>query len=243
MLGFQSGGIYGRVALQPLEAWLEYVKWSALSAEQVAADTGISSIWTWGWGTFFKNDPDADKPTAACVELWTRDPTLCDAPSVAPPDFDQSLTEGQLSALPQAAVCTFSSGAIATGAVDRVTTLTNDRQLALNALFVRLVQRRQEPLKASDVLAAERLIVRVRFHNRRSLYLAALAARGLTVDVARGIIGDEVARARIGPTVASWTVGQEQPLLDTALCHGDQLPAIGDAKLAKLVPFLKITRS
>jgi hypothetical protein len=243
MLGFQSGGIYGRVGLQPLSAWLQYVKWNVLSAQQVAADTGISSLWVWGWGVFSTAGADPDKPVAACVELWTRNTGLCDAPSVAPPDFDQSLTEGQISSLPQSATCTLSNGAIPTAAVDRITALTSDRQLALNALFGRLVQRQQQPLKSSDVLAAERLIVRVRFHNQRALYLDALAQRGIGLDVARGIIGDEVARSRIGASVASWTVGQEQPLVDTAICRGDQLPAVSNVKLAKLVPFLKLTRS
>jgi hypothetical protein len=243
MLGFQSGGIYGRAGLQPLSAWLEYVKWSVLDAQQVAADTGISSVWVWGWGVFSPSGADADKPVAACVELWTRNPALCDAPSTAPPDFDQSLTEGQIASLPETATCTFQTGAIPTAAVTRVATLTNDPQLALNALFVRMIQRGQQPLKAGDVLAAERLIVRVRFHNKRALYLAALASRGLSLDVARGVIGDEVARSRMGLSVAATTVAQEQPLLDTAVCRGDQLPALGDVKLAKLVPFLKITRS
>ena len=242
MLGFQSGGAYGRVGLQPLSAWLEYAKWSVLDARQVAADTGVSTLWAWGWGVFSAAGADPDKPAAACVELWTRDPALCDAPSIAPPDFDQSLTEGQIASLPDTATCSFSTGTIPTAAVDRVAALTNDRQLALNALFARLVQRAQQPLRASDVLAAERLIVRVRFHGRRSLYLDALAARGLSIDVARGVTGDEVARTRLGPSVASWTAGQETPLLDSAICRGDQLPAAGDVKLANLVPFLKLTR-
>jgi hypothetical protein len=241
MLGFQSGGGYGRVGLQPLSAWLEYIKWSVLDAQQVAADTGASTLWAWGWGVFSTAGADADKPTAACVELWTRNPALCDAPSIAPPDFDQSLTEGQISSVPAAAVCSLSTGLIPSASLDRVTTLTNDRQVALNALFGRLVQRAQQPLRASDVLAAERLIIRVRFRGQRALYLNALAGRGLSLDVARGIIGDEVARARLGPSVASWTVGQETPLLDSAICRADQLPAVGDVKLAKLVPFLKIT--
>ena len=52
-LGFHSApGMLGREGLQPLPAWLDYVKWNALAAEQVAAEEGISSIWSWGWAAF-----------------------------------------------------------------------------------------------------------------------------------------------------------------------------------------------
>jgi hypothetical protein len=245
MLGFQSGGLYGRAGLQPLSAWLQYVKWSALAAEQVAADTGVASIWAWGWGTFSKAGADVDKPTAACVYLWTRSPSLCDALALAPPDFDQSLTEGQISSLSPTAVCSFAAGTIPSGGLDRVmTALTGDRARALSALFARLVQRTQAPVGSVQTLAAEKLLIRVRFGGSRARYLAALASRNLPLTVARGIIADEIARktlyASVGP-IAAWTVARETPLLDTAICVQDQLPPVGDVKLANLVPFLKLT--
>src|SRR5262249_6137267 len=168
MLGFQSGGAYGRVGLQPLSAWLQYVKWNALDARQVAADTGAGTIWAWGWGTFSPTGVDPDKPTGACVSLWTRDPALCDVTAIAPPDFDQDQTAGQLSAIPETATCTTASGPISTAALTRVATLTGDPQQALNALLARLVQRASVPLRAIDILAAERTIVRVRFHGSRA---------------------------------------------------------------------------
>ena len=81
-LGFHSApGMLGREGLQPLPAWLDYVKWNALAAEQVAAEEGIDSIWSWGWAAFTPGGADPDKPLAACAYLWTRDPALCDAPS------------------------------------------------------------------------------------------------------------------------------------------------------------------
>jgi hypothetical protein len=245
MLGFQSGGVYGRAGLQPLSAWLQYVKWSTLGAQQVAADTGVGSVWSWGWGTFSRAGADADKPTAACVYLWARSQSLCDAPVTAPADFDQSLDQGQISSLAPTAVCSLAAGTLPTGAVDRITALTGDRGRALSALFARLVQRAQAPVGTAETLAAERLLIRARFRGSRGLYLTTLAARSLPLTVARGIIADELARKTLYPSVgplAAWTAAQETPLLDTAICVQDQLPAVGDVKLANLVPFLKLTR-
>ncbi len=86
VLGFQSGpGKGGREGLQPSHAWLEIVKQDTLAARQVASELGVGSIWSWGWGTFDAAGADVDKPRAACVYLWTRDPTLCDGPQVAGP--------------------------------------------------------------------------------------------------------------------------------------------------------------
>ena len=45
MLGFQSGGMYGRVGLQPLAAWLQFVKLNALAARHVAAELGVGTVW------------------------------------------------------------------------------------------------------------------------------------------------------------------------------------------------------
>ena len=88
MLGFQSGGIYGRHGLQPREAWLRFVKLNALAARHVARERGVGTVWSWGWGTFNTWGADADKPLAACVYLLTRDSSLCDAPSASGPAFN-----------------------------------------------------------------------------------------------------------------------------------------------------------
>ena len=75
MLGFQSGrGAAGREGLEPTSAWLDYVKAQALAAREIAAETGIATIWSWGWGTFGPQSADADKAAAACVYLWARRP-------------------------------------------------------------------------------------------------------------------------------------------------------------------------
>ncbi|MEA2281468.1 MAG: hypothetical protein QOK21_2075, partial [Solirubrobacteraceae bacterium] len=52
-LQFQSApGKGGRNGLQPKSAWLEIVKLQALAAKQVAAETKIQGVWSWGWPSF-----------------------------------------------------------------------------------------------------------------------------------------------------------------------------------------------
>ena len=76
-------GTGGREGLEPAARWFEVAKWQALAARQVAAELGLAHIWSWGWGTYNSDGADADKPGAACVWLWARDRSLCDAPATA----------------------------------------------------------------------------------------------------------------------------------------------------------------
>src|SRR5579862_5849768 len=136
MLGFQSGGTVGRAGLQPLSSWLEYVKLATLAAKEVSGELGVGSIWDWGWGTLSASGADPDKASAACVALWTRDPSLCDAPDRA--DFDLSLTEGQLSTLPPYAQCVIDGRVLPTNQLTEATQLLGSQSAALTALFERL---------------------------------------------------------------------------------------------------------
>ena len=96
-LQFQSApGEGGRQGLEPSSAWFEFVKLEALAAKQVASELPVEGIWSWGWPSFSTAGNDPDKPAAACVYLWARDPSLCDGPAKAGPGFDASRTEGQL---------------------------------------------------------------------------------------------------------------------------------------------------
>ena len=53
MLGFQSGDAFGgRAGLQPTAAWLEIVKLQSQAGLVVARELALSSLWSWGWGTF-----------------------------------------------------------------------------------------------------------------------------------------------------------------------------------------------
>ncbi len=243
MVGFQSIGIYGRVRLQPLSAWLEFVKLNALAARQVAAETGIGTIWSWGWGTFSPASADADKPTAACVYLWARDRSLCNAAAVVPADFNQSLTEGQI-ALPSSTQCSVGTKAISKASLEAYTAIAGSRQTAYAALFTRLVQRDAVPaIPAADVAAAERRVINARFRGSLKAYLARLQASNVTRARAREVLADELRRARLkeqlgGAPITPWTLDQQTKALTTATCAADELPPVKDVRFATYLPFL-----
>jgi hypothetical protein len=193
-LQFQSApGTGGRQGLQPRSAWLEFVKLQALAAKQVATETKIEGVWSWGWPSFSTAGVDPDKPAAACVYLWARDPKLCDAPSIAGPGFNTSRTEGQLS-LPASVRCTFDAGRILKSDVARTAALTGDLDSAATALLQRVVLRAQQHVDPVTVLSAERAIVRDRFGGSVARYRAAVTAAHITLPDARAIIADRLAR-------------------------------------------------
>lgn len=215
-LQFQSApGEGGRQGLEPRAAWLEIVKLQALAAKQVASETKIQGVWSWGWPSFSTAGNDPDKGAAACVYLWARDQKLCDAPALV--RFDTSLTEGQL-ILPASVRCTLGGdGRILKNDVARVAQVTGDRDSAATALLQRAVLRAESPIDPLTVLAAERAIVRDRFGGSRVRYLSALAAAHLTQQDARAIVEDRLARddvqQRFRPPRP--TGGQVEAFLDT----------------------------
>jgi hypothetical protein len=196
-LQFHSApGQGGRQGLQPRSAWLEFVKLEALAAKQVATEMKIEGVWSWGWPSFSAAGDDPDKPAAACVYLWTRDPKLCDGPAAAGSGFDTSLTEGQIS-LPPGVRCTLGGQTIRRADVGRTQALTGDYDSAATALLQRAVLRKAEPVDAVTVLSAERAIVRDRFGGSVARYHTALAQLHLTLADARAIIKDRLARDRV----------------------------------------------
>jgi hypothetical protein len=202
VLGFQvATGAGGREHLQPSAAWFRVVKWQALAAKQVAAETGLGTVWSWGWGTWGAASADPDKPAAACVYLWARDPALCDAPSMAGPDFDVSLTEGQIR-LPAGTRCTVAGQALSDRAIAGLAAVTGDADLAASALFGRLATARSTPVSTRQVLDAETAIVANAFRGSRSAYLAALARAHATLAQARALVADELRRAAIAGRLA-----------------------------------------
>ena len=198
MLSFLSEkGVGGRNGLQPASAWYQVVKWEALSAKEVAKELGVGSVFSWGWQEWNRKEVDPAKPKAACVWLWTRNRTLCDAPKMLGSRFDRSLTEGQIS-LAHGAVCSAEGVAmIGARAVASLQALTGDRNAALSALFERDVEAAAAPVSQHAVLAAEREVIRDSFHGRRSAYVAALRQGHATVEIARAVLGDELRRARL----------------------------------------------
>ena len=198
MLSFLSEkGVGGRNGLQPASAWYQVVKWEALSAKQVAAELGLGSVFSWGWQEWNRKEVDPAKPKAACVWLWARRRTLCNAPRKLGRRFDRSLTAGQIR-LSHGTVCRAEGfGAIGARAVASLQALTGDRSAALSAMFERLVETRERGVSRRAVLAAEREVVRDSFHGRRSDYVAALRQAHATVGIARGVLADELRRARL----------------------------------------------
>jgi hypothetical protein len=237
MLGFHTAvvaGIGGREGLQPREAWLRVVKWEALAARQVAAETGLASIWSWGWGNFSGRDPD--KVAAACVYLWARSHSLCDGPAAGGSAFNSSLVEGQI-VLPRGVQCSLANHRITTSAVRRLSRMTGDAHEALTALFARAALQTAAPVSDAQVLAVERRAIARSFHGSRSRYFAALARRHATVGMARGVIRDELRRQTISKTLArqgstattlQWTDDRESHAADTVICLHDELPGTGD---------------
>jgi hypothetical protein len=191
-----TNGFGGRNELQPPSAWYEVAKWQSLALQQVAAETGIASIWSWGWGEWNVAEQDPDKPYAMCAWLWARSPALCDAPK-AITGFDASTTEGQLSVLPAGAQCLVGKQVLSTASIDRLALLTGDRETAYSALYERLVETNSQPVSTADVLAAERAVIRQAFRGSRSFYVTALGRAHASVDVARGILADELRHAQV----------------------------------------------
>jgi hypothetical protein len=228
MLGFQSGGATGRAGLQPLSDWLEYVKLATLAARQVSSELGVGSVWDWGWATLSAAGVDPDKAAAACVALWTRDPSLCDAPSRAP--FDTSLTDGQLSSLPPYAQCVIDGRVLPANQLAQATQLLGDPAAAYTALFERLAATALVPVTRAQEQQAEL----ARF-GKVQRFLAATKTSGVTPGFARGVIVDQLRYAQVSTEAL---LAEEQRELGTAVCRDDQLPAVGDVRLASKLTYL-----
>ena len=137
----------GREGLQPLSKWLDVVKWEALAARQVASELQLASIWSWGWAAFNPAGNDPDKPKAACVWLWTRDHSLCDAPTLAGKDLDPSLDVG--ATLPAGTLCLLGSTRLLASDVSALNRLTGNRDLAFSAELQHAVLAQAAPVAAA----------------------------------------------------------------------------------------------
>jgi hypothetical protein len=161
----------------------------------VAQELHFSTIWSWGWTSYTGNkDPDFGK--AACVWLWVRSSSLCNGPGGAGPGWNSSLTDGQLVFSP-GTQCTVGKDRISQSSISQIQKLTQDRDLAFTAAFARAIESRVATVTQAQVLTAERGLIANRFGGSRSEYSAALASAGVSVPLARSIIGDELRRERI----------------------------------------------
>jgi hypothetical protein len=201
-LGFQVGrGTGGREGLERL-AWFRHTKLQALAARQVASELRFHSIWSWGWAHWGSTRADPDKEIAACVYLWTRNPALCDGPTMAGPKFEDDPTEGQITSLRRGVVCAIGTSEIGGGEVASLTRLTGDRQAAFTALAARAAASLKVPITSKEIVEAERSLVRSRFGGSRGAYRAALARAGANLTIARGVLADELREARVGAHLA-----------------------------------------
>jgi len=198
VLSAKGGG--GRSGLQPSSAWFQVVKWYALSAREVARELGLGSVFSWGWQEWNPVEVDPDKPKAACIWLWTRTRSLCNAPRMVGSSFDTSLTAGQI-ILSRGAFCNAPGfGSVETGDVGRLASVTGDRNAALSALFERLVENQHAVASKSQVLAAEGAVIAESFGGSSAQYHAALQQAHASVSLARDVLGDEIRRASIEQT-------------------------------------------
>lgn len=205
MVSFASTkGFGGRSGLQPASAWFEVAKWQALAAKQVAAETGIASVWSWGWGTWNPSEQDPDKTFAACAWLWARSPSLCNAPSQIV-GFDSSPTEGQLGVLTPGQQCVIGRQVLSNDAIQRLQRVTGERETAYSALYQRLVESESTKVPAKDVLAAERAVIAQAFGGRRAAYVAELRKLHASVGIARAILEDQLRRGKVAATMAART--------------------------------------
>ena len=197
MIGFQTGaGAGGREGLRPRSRWFSVAKWHTLAVKQVAKELDLAHVWSWGWAQRNERSNDPDKTYAACVWLWARDASLCDAPAILGDELDADLKTGQLG-LPAGVRCLYGSTALTASGVAALAKVTRDRELALTALVTRAVERERARVSPSDALALERRVVAARFRGSSVAYRAAVTDAGASLAVARAILGDELRSAEI----------------------------------------------
>ncbi|HEX7255424.1 MAG TPA: hypothetical protein VF236_05795 [Gaiellaceae bacterium] len=193
MLGFQASN---RGSMPPI-AWFQHVKLQALAAKQVARETRIGTVWSWGWQARNTAQADPDKEVGACIWLWTRSSRLCDGPGAAGPDFDTALTQGQIT-LGRGVRCEVGGHAIRYSSVGRLSRVIRDGGVAFSAAYSQAVLAGLVEVKQVDVLAAERAIIRARFRGSRAAYRRTLARSRANQALAREILADELRQQRMG---------------------------------------------
>jgi hypothetical protein len=201
MVGFQTGaGSGGREGLRPRSRWFSVAKWHALAVKQVAKELDLAHVWSWGWAQRNERSNDPDKTYAACVWLWARDASLCDAPGILGGELDADTKTGQL-ALPAGVRCLYGTTPLTAAEVASLARVTGDRELSLTALVTRAIERERARVSPSDALAMEQRIVTARFGGSSVAFRSALAEGGASVAVARGILGDELRWADIADSL------------------------------------------
>jgi len=199
MLTFSSTPKAGGREGLGLSSWLDVVKWEAIASKQVAGELHLASIWSWGWAAFNPAGNDPDKPKVACVWLWTRDHSLCDAPALAGQDFDPSLDVG--TTLPAGTLCLLGATKLLASDVAALSRLTGNRDLAYSAELQHAVLAEAAPVDSKLLAQAEIDTILDHFGGSRAAYLAALARAKATPALARMILADELRRRAVEATL------------------------------------------
>jgi hypothetical protein len=194
VVGFQSGGIYGRNGLRSRTEWLQFVALKTAAARQVAREHRIGTVWSWGWGTYNLRGTDADKPLAACTYLWVRAAKFCALPRAGGPLKRERLYRP----LQLSTDCFMSNHQTQWGLVERARSLSGNPAVLANALASEAALRRRFPLTRRHVgrslswfnthAAKRSSLRRLRTEMSNGLYMF-LFADALRRDLARAEYG------------------------------------------------------
>jgi hypothetical protein len=129
--------------------------------------------------------------------------------------------------------CGFAGGVVRTSTVAGLQRLTGNRRAAITAAFGRAVLRNRVKVAQAQIVNAERQVIRSVFKGSRKAYVRALQRRRATVEIARGILADELRRRRIAKQSAGqpglvWAADVTTAAASTATCLRDELPGYGD---------------
>jgi hypothetical protein len=197
MLGFQSGGVYGRNGLATRALWLRFIALKTAAARQVAREHGIATVWSWGWGTFNARGADPDKPLAACVYLWVRAKGFCPAPRRAGGALGP-VVRYLYDPLPQNLRCFLNNRQTHWGLMERSRSLAGDSAVIANALASEAAIRRAFPLTKRSIAARERTLLSRGGRENVLVRLRPTMSRGLYLLVYADTLRREHARAAWG---------------------------------------------
>ena len=142
----------------------------------------------------------AEKQAAACTYLWARDPSLCDAPTVAATSniggFDADLTAGAFDLAPELQ-CRYTGGSFTTKELTALTAAGVTSASALTALLERSLVRTRATIGPTALLRAERSVIAGVFAGKRGQYQQFLQVEGATPAVARDVIRDQLLAAKV----------------------------------------------
>jgi hypothetical protein len=88
-------------------------------------------------------------------------------------------------------------------AIQRLQLLTGERDSAFSALYQRMIESEYTPVPLRDVLAAERAVIAQAFKGSRAAYVAELRKVHASVAIARGVLGDQLRRAKVEATMSA----------------------------------------